>query len=72
MAPDPVFNYLEVYNNEIYILITTLPEFDIIQMMTTDFDAEHTAGVTGQQRMLTPSWHLFLPLTIRGPCLLCY
>lgn len=27
-----------------------------------DYDKEHTAGVTGQQRMLTNPWHLILPL----------
>lgn len=27
-----------------------------------DYHKEHTAGLTGQQRMLTPPWHLILPL----------
>uniref|UniRef100_K1QQF0 Cytosolic Fe-S cluster assembly factor NBP35 n=1 Tax=Magallana gigas TaxID=29159 RepID=K1QQF0_MAGGI len=27
-----------------------------------DYDKEHTAGVTGQQRMLTPPWQLILSL----------
>jgi len=26
------------------------------------------AGVTGQQGMLTPPWHLISPLDFRGPC----
>ena len=26
------------------------------------------AGVTGQQGMLTPPWHLIPPLVFRGPC----
>jgi hypothetical protein len=26
------------------------------------------AGVTGQQRMLTPPWHLILPLLFPGIC----
>jgi hypothetical protein len=28
----------------------------------SNFDYGHTAGVTGQQRMFTPLWHLILPL----------
>lgn len=26
-----------------------------------DYDKEHTGGVTGQQRMPIPPWHLILP-----------
>lgn len=37
-----------------------------------DYDKEHMAGVTGQQRMLDPQWHLILPLIfLEGSCLLC-
>uniref|UniRef100_K1QIH0 Uncharacterized protein n=1 Tax=Magallana gigas TaxID=29159 RepID=K1QIH0_MAGGI len=43
-----------------------------------DFYKEHTADVTGQQRMLPPLWHLVLPISfvqvrvcsynVRGQC----
>lgn len=35
-----------------------------------DYDKEKTAGVKGQQTMLTPPWHPILPVFLRGPCLL--
>jgi hypothetical protein len=31
---------------------------------STDVTKGSTAGVTGQQRMLTPPWHLILPLVL--------
>uniref|UniRef100_K1PAB0 Uncharacterized protein n=1 Tax=Magallana gigas TaxID=29159 RepID=K1PAB0_MAGGI len=30
-----------------------------------DYDKEHLAGATGQQRMLTPPWHLILPQSFK-------
>uniref|UniRef100_K1R6E7 Uncharacterized protein n=1 Tax=Magallana gigas TaxID=29159 RepID=K1R6E7_MAGGI len=36
-------------------LVKTFPFFP-------DYDKEHTVGVTGQQRMITPPTHLILPL----------
>lgn len=37
-----------------------------------DYDKEDTAGVTDQQRMLTPHRHLILPLSIWKSVLLCF
>lgn len=34
----------------------------IIIIVSSCYDKEHTAGVTGQQKMLTPQWHLILLL----------
>uniref|UniRef100_K1QC24 Uncharacterized protein n=1 Tax=Magallana gigas TaxID=29159 RepID=K1QC24_MAGGI len=31
-----------------------------------DYEKEHTAGVTFQQRMLTPPRHMIIPLSIRS------
>uniref|UniRef100_K1P6K7 Uncharacterized protein n=1 Tax=Magallana gigas TaxID=29159 RepID=K1P6K7_MAGGI len=37
---------------------------DVAHGLVPNYDKEHTVGVTGQQRMLTPPRHLFLPLSL--------
>lgn len=45
--------------------VRTLPFFP-------DYDEEHTAGKTGQQRRITPQWHLILPLKFQWSAFFCF